>query len=101
MSDVVREFNRLRVDGSDGWTDCSIRRTLSNPIYFGFDVYNRTRNEWDGEAFKRKTFTNPQRDWIVQTVPAPSRVGSSDVHGHAAQASRERRAPAAQPFRGK
>lgn len=29
VDDVVREFNRLRVDGSNGWTDCSVRAAHS------------------------------------------------------------------------
>ena len=63
VDDVVREFNRLRVDGSDGWTDCSVRRTLSNPVYLGFDIYDRTRNEWDPETGRRKTVVNPRKVW--------------------------------------
>ena len=63
VDNVVREFNRLRVDGSDGWTDCSVRRTLSNPVYLGFDIYDRTRNEWDPETGRRKTVVNPRKVW--------------------------------------
>ena len=69
VGDVVRAFNRLLVDGLDTWTDCSVRRTLANPNYFGFDVFNRTRNERDPETGKRTTIVNPRGDWQVQAVP--------------------------------
>jgi DNA invertase Pin-like site-specific DNA recombinase len=69
VGEVVREFNSLKVDGSNGWTDCSIRRTLSNPIYFGIEIYNRTRNEWDSENCKRRTIENVRKDWQRRDAP--------------------------------
>jgi DNA invertase Pin-like site-specific DNA recombinase len=64
--DIARAFNGRAVDGSRGWTGKSIRRLLRNPVYFGFDVYNRTRNEWDPESGKRRTVINPRPEWVVR-----------------------------------
>jgi site-specific DNA recombinase len=69
LGQIAKEWNRLKLDGSEGWTTCSVRRVITNPIYIGQDIYNRTRNERDPETGKRMTFENPKDQWIVQEVP--------------------------------
>jgi hypothetical protein len=42
---------------------------LVNENLMGFDVYNRTHNEFDPDTAKRRTIRNPRSQWLVQPAP--------------------------------
>lgn len=68
-SGIAKEFNRMKVDGSEGWRAKSIKNLLADPIYLGIVIFNRTRNEFDPETHKRTTVRNPHREWEVESAP--------------------------------
>jgi len=62
---ITKEFNRLRVDNWDGWTEGGIKMMLRNPAYIGVFIWNKTRREWDPEKKQWVVVKNPRSDWEV------------------------------------
>ncbi len=44
---IAKEFNRLRIDDWDRWSDVSIEKTLTNPAYIGLFVWNKRSKVYD------------------------------------------------------
>lgn len=69
VGEIARYFREQKVDGSDAWRPCSIRRMLLDPLYCGIDVYGRTSNERDAETGARIVVLNPSTQWNVRHAP--------------------------------
>lgn len=61
---IAVEFNRLRIDGGDSWSDKSIEQMLTNPAYIGLFIWNRTTKVFNWETQKYETVKNPWQEWI-------------------------------------
>lgn len=66
---IAKEFNRLKVDGADTWTESTVKKMLSNPAYVGTFVWNRKRREYDNEHEKWVIRLNPMTEWVVSFEP--------------------------------
>lgn len=66
---IARHFNKLKVDGSDGWTPKAIKQLLWNPNAIGVFIWNRTRREFDGEREKWVVVENPRSEWEIYYDP--------------------------------
>jgi len=66
---IAKEFNRLKVDGWDGWTPGGIKKMLRNPAYIGVFIWNKTRREWDLDKEQWVVVKNPRSEWEVYHDP--------------------------------
>jgi DNA invertase Pin-like site-specific DNA recombinase len=66
---IAKQFNQQKLDGTDGWTESTIKNMLWNPAYIGVFVWNRTRREFDFDKEKYVTIQNPRSEWIVTYDP--------------------------------
>lgn len=66
---ITKEFNRLKVDGWDGWTVAAIKKMLRNPAYIGVFVWNKTRREYDLDSERWVVVKNPRSEWEVYYNP--------------------------------
>jgi len=68
---IAHRLNRERVPSprAKGWSSSAVRVILTNPLYKGEQVWNRS--EWikDHERGKRRRFERPESDWIRQEAP--------------------------------
>lgn len=62
---ITRHFNKLKVDGWDGWTDKAIKQLLRSPTAIGVFIWNQTRREFDWDEEKWKVVRNPRSEWEV------------------------------------
>lgn len=60
---ITRIFNRLKVDGWDGWCESGIKYLLRNPAYIGVFIWNKTHREFDPETGKWTRNENPMSEW--------------------------------------
>ncbi len=67
---IARHFNQLRVDGSNGWTNSSIRNLLAGIDAIGIFVWNRKRREYDYDQEKYVTIENPRSEWEIYKDPS-------------------------------
>ena len=73
----------------NGWAPTAIREMLSNPIYRGERIWNRSQFVKDHETGKRRRFERPESEWVRQEDEAWRIV--SDELWQAAQSARGRR----------
>lgn len=66
---IAQEFNRLRIDDWDGWSDKSIECMLINPGYIGLFIWNRTTKEFNWDTQKFETVNNPWTKWKWEYNP--------------------------------
>ena len=66
---IARHFNKLRVDGSNGWTSSSIKNLLAGIDAIGVFVWNRQRREYDYDLEKYVSIENPRSEWEVYKDP--------------------------------
>ncbi len=62
---IAKLFNQQKVDGTDTWSESTIKGMLWNPAYIGVFIWNRTRREFDYDDEKWVTINNPRKEWIV------------------------------------
>ncbi len=67
---IAKHFNKLRVDGSNGWTGSSIKNLLAGVDAIGVFVWNRKRREYDHEREKYVTIKNPRSEWEIYKDPS-------------------------------
>jgi DNA invertase Pin-like site-specific DNA recombinase len=67
---IARHFNRLQVDGWNGWTESTIKKLLSNPNSIGVFIWNKTHRELDYETKKYVVVRNPRSEWKVYYNPS-------------------------------
>ena len=63
---IAKDFNTLRVDDWDGWTERAIKKLLHSPTAIGVFIWNKTRREYDSESEKWIIVTNPRPQWEVR-----------------------------------
>jgi len=66
---IHKLFNQQKIDGTDTWTESSIKKMLMNPAYVGIFIWNRTRREFNFETEKWEKVPNPMTEWIVSFKP--------------------------------
>ncbi len=67
--EIVREFNRRKIDGWNGWTETAIKKLLWKADAIGVFIWNRTRREFDYEEEKWLVLPNPRKEWQVRYTP--------------------------------
>ena len=60
---IARHFNKLKLDGWNGWTGSGISKTLKNEMAIGVVIWNRTRREKDLDSGKWVVVANPLSEW--------------------------------------
>ncbi|MEX1258289.1 MAG: recombinase family protein [Gemmatimonadota bacterium] len=67
---IVRMLNEEGVPGrvlsAKGWSSATVSRILGNEKYVGRWVWNKTESRRDPRTGKRRRFTKPDSEWIVQ-----------------------------------
>ena len=66
---IAKYLNRSLADGTDTWTESSVKKILKNPACIGVFIWNRTRREFDYETEKWTKVENPKSEWIVNYEP--------------------------------
>jgi len=66
---ITKFLNRTLADGTDTWTESSVKKILKNPADIGVFIWNRTRREFDYETEKWTKVKNPKSEWIVNFDP--------------------------------
>ncbi|ODA36489.1 recombinase family protein [Planctopirus hydrillae] len=67
---IAKQFNQQKIDGTDTWSESTIKNMLWNPAYIGVFIWNRTRREFDFDKEKYVTVQNPRKEWIVTHEPS-------------------------------
>lgn len=66
---IAKHFNRLKIDGWDGWTEAGIKKLLWSATAIGVFTWNRNRREYDREQEKWVLLRNPRSEWEVYHDP--------------------------------
>lgn len=69
MYRITKHFNKIAVDGWNGWTVAAVQKLLKSPTAIGIFIWNRTRRELDFETNTWKVLKNPRKDWEVYQSP--------------------------------
>ncbi len=70
LTRIVRMLNEEAVPGrfraSKGWSPATVSRLLDNEKYSGRWIWNKRANRRDPRTGRRRRFTKPESDWVVQ-----------------------------------
>ncbi|MDB5344993.1 MAG: hypothetical protein JWP89_3370 [Schlesneria sp.] len=66
---ISKQFNQQKIDGTDTWSESTVKKMLWNPAYIGVFIWNRTRREYDYEKEKFVKVRNARSEWIVNYAP--------------------------------
>lgn len=55
-----------RMRSAKGWSPATVSRILDNEKYIGIWVWNKTESRRDPRTGRRRRFTKPESDWVVQ-----------------------------------
>lgn len=66
---IAKFLNRMKSDGTDTWTESSVKKILRNPAYIGVFIWNRTRRVFDPETEMYSIVKNPKSEWVVHFDP--------------------------------
>lgn len=61
---IAVEFNRLRIDGGESWSDNSITQMLLNPAYIGLFIWGRTTKEFNWKTQRYEIVNRPWQNWV-------------------------------------
>ena len=75
---IAKLFNQQKIDGTDTWSESTIKNMLWNPAYIGVFIWNRTRREFDFDKEKYVTVQNPRSEWIVTFDPSQAIIAGAD-----------------------
>ncbi len=67
--EIARRFNASKVKDHERWTGPGIRQLLSNPLFDGRLIYNRSRTIIDPETGRRERQPNPKDEWTQTNLP--------------------------------
>jgi hypothetical protein len=62
---IAKQFNQQKIEGTDTWSESTIKSMLFNPAYVGVFIWNRTRREFDYDEEKWVTVDKPRSEWVV------------------------------------
>jgi len=70
LTRIVRMLNEEKVPGriraAKGWSPATVSRILDNEKYVGRWVWNKTESRRDPRTGRRRRFTKPESEWVVQ-----------------------------------
>ena len=70
LTRIVRMLNEEQVPGrmrsAKGWSPATVSRLLDNEKYVGRWVWNKTESRRDPRTGRRRRFTKPESEWVVQ-----------------------------------
>jgi hypothetical protein len=70
LTRIVRMLNEEEVPGrtrsGKGWSPATVSRILDNEKYVGRWTWNRTESRRDPRTGRRRRFTKPESEWVVQ-----------------------------------
>ncbi len=70
LTRIVCMLNEEQVPGrmraAKGWSPATVSRLLDNEKYVGRWVWNKTESRRDPRTGRRRRFTKPEADWVVQ-----------------------------------
>jgi len=70
LTRIVCMLNEEQVPGrmraAKGWSPATVSRLLDNEKYVGRWVWNKTESRRDPRTGRRRRFTKPESDWVVQ-----------------------------------
>jgi DNA invertase Pin-like site-specific DNA recombinase len=75
---IAKRFNARKHEGTDTWTESTIKKILKNPASIGVFIWNRTHTEFDYETEKWIKVPNPRSEWIVDYDPSLAIVSLDD-----------------------
>jgi hypothetical protein len=70
LTHIVRMLNEEKVPGrmrsGKGWSPATVSRILDKEKYVGRWVWNKTESRRDPRTGRRRRFTKPESEWVVQ-----------------------------------